>query len=222
MVKAVFMDYTGTIIQEKGADLEKLVSRIWKNSQLETTEETVRYWWSLLKRMEEKSYGDAFLTEDEIVDCLLEQLGREKGLNDDFSELHKLFQRFWMYAPVFDDVKDFFEQCKLPVYIITNNGACYVEECLRHNQLKAAGIISGEMVKAYKPHREVFAYALEKSGCSAKEVVHIGDSVVSDVNGAAAAGITPILIDRKGKEQCLKYKVIHRLTETLEYLGCLR
>ncbi len=222
MIKAVFMDYTGTIIQEKGEDLEKIVFRIWKNSRLETVEETVRYWWSLIKMMEEKSFGDAFLTEDEIVDCLLERLCKEVGLTDNFSELHGLFQRFWMYAPVFDDVKDFFEQCKLPVYIITNNGACYVEECLRHNQLKAAGIISGEMVKAYEPHREVFAYALEKSGCSAKEVVHIGDSVVSDVNGAAAAGITPILIDRKGKEQCLKYKVIHRLTETLEYLGCLR
>ena len=42
MIKAVFMDYTGTIIQEKGEDLEKIVFRIWKNSRLETVEETVR------------------------------------------------------------------------------------------------------------------------------------------------------------------------------------
>ena len=221
MVKAVFMDYTGTIIQEKGADLEKLVSRIWKNSQLETTEETVRYWWSLLKRMEEKSYGDAFLTEDEIVDCLLEQLGREKGLNDDFSELHKLFQRFWMYAPVFDDVKEFFEKCSLPIYVITNNGVCYVQECLEQNGLTAVGIISGEMVRAYKPHKEVFDYALKISGCAAGEVIHIGDSVVSDVNGASAAGITPVLIDRKAEVQSADYKVIHRLTEVFKYLECI-
>lgn len=218
MIKAVFMDYTGTIIQEKGEDLEKIVSRIWKNSRLETAEETVRHWWSLLKEMEEKSFGDAFLTEDEIVDCLLERLGREAGLADDFSELHGLFQRVWMYAPVFDDVKDFFEQCALPIYIITNNGACYVEECLKRNDLKAAGIISGEMVRAYKPHKEVFAYALEKSGRTANEVVHIGDSVVFDINGASAAGITPILIDRKRGSQCLEYKVARRLTDALEYV----
>ncbi len=220
MVKAVFMDYTGTIIQEKGEDLEKIVSRIWKNSRLETAEETVRYWWSMLKMMEEKSYGHAFLTEDEIVDCLLERLGREEGLDDDFSELHKLFQRFWMYAPVFEDVKEFFEKCPLPVYVITNNGACYVQECLKQNGLEAAGIISGEMVRAYKPHKEVFAYALKISGHAASEVIHIGDSVVSDVNGAFAAGITPVLIDRKIKVQCADYKVIHRLTEALEYLEC--
>lgn len=221
MVKAVFMDYTGTIIQEKGADLEKIVSRIWKNSRLETAEETVRYWWSLIKTMEERSYGDDFLTEDEIVDCLLERLGREKGLADDFSELHKLFQRFWMYAPVFDDVKEFFEKCPLPIYVITNNGVCYVQECLEQNGLEAAGIISGEMVRAYKPHKEVFDYALEISGCAAGEVIHIGDSIVSDVDGASAAGITPVLIDRKAEGQCTDCKVIHRLTEVLEYLECI-
>lgn len=221
MVKAVFMDYTGTIIQEKGVDLEKIVARIWKNSRLETAEETVRYWWSLIKTMEERSYGDDFLTEDEIVDCLLERLGREKGLADDFSELHKLFQRFWMYAPVFDDVKEFFEKCPLPIYVITNNGVCYVQECLEQNGLEAAGIISGEMVRAYKPHKEVFDYALEISGCAAGEVIHIGDSIVSDVDGASAAGITPVLIDRKAEGQCTDCKVIHRLTEVLEYLECI-
>ncbi|MCI8465895.1 MAG: HAD family hydrolase [Lachnospiraceae bacterium] len=221
MIKAVFMDYTGTVIQEKGKAIETIVYRIWRNSRLKTAEETIKYWWSLLKMMEEKSFGDTFLTEDEIVDCLLERLGREVGLTDNFTELHGLFQRFWMYAPIFEDVKDFFEQCSLPVYIITNNGVCYVEECLKRNHLNAAGIISGEMVRAYKPHKEVFAYALEKSGYHAKEVIHIGDSVASDVNGAVAAGITPILIDRKGKEQYLKCQVIHQLPDALEYLKCL-
>lgn len=218
MIKAIFMDYTGTMIQEKGKDLEQIVYRIWKNSSLETPEETVKCWWSRLKTMEEMSFGDDFLSEDEIVDHLLEQLGRDVGLKDDFAELHRLMQQYWMYAPLFDDVKEFLEQCPVPVYIITNNGVSYVEECLKYNDLKVAGIISGEMARAYKPHREVFDYALQKSGCSAKEVLHIGDSVVSDVNGAAAAGITPILIDRKGKEKGSGYTVIQRLTEALEYL----
>lgn len=220
MIKAVFMDYTGTIIQEKGKDLENIVFRIWKNSRLETPEETVRYWWHMVKMAEEKSYGNTFLTEDEIVDCLLERLGREAGLVDNFSELHALFQRFWTYAPIFDDVKIFFEQCPLPIYIITNNGASYVEKCLEHNGLKAAGILSGEMVRAYKPHKKLFDYALKQSGCNAKEVVHIGDSIASDVNGASASGITPILIDRKGETQCTGYPVIHHLMEALEYLEC--
>lgn len=49
-------------------------------------------------------------------------------------------------------------------------------------------------------------------------MIHIGDSIVSDVKGASAAGITPVLIDRKMKEQSADYKVIHRLTEAFKYL----
>lgn len=218
MIKTIFMDYTGTMIQEKGKDLEQAVCRIWKNSRLETPEETVKYWWDQLKIMEEKSYGDSFLSEDEIVSHLLKQLGRDMGLEDDFTELHRLIQRFWMYAPVFDDVREFLELCPVPVYIITNNGVSYVEECLKYNGLTAAGIISGEMVRAYKPHREIFDYALQKSGCGPEEVLHIGDSAISDVKGAAAAGITPVLLDRQGKAGCAECAVIHRLPEVLEYL----
>ena len=213
MTKAVFIDYTGTIIQEKGKDMEELVARIWKNSKIEYPQKAVEFWWKNLKELEERSYKENFRTEDEIVDCLLEMLRREANLEDDFQELHRLCQRFWMYAPIFEDVKGFFDKCELPIYVITNNGVRYVHECLEHNGLRADGIVSGEMVQAYKPHKEVFEKALAISGYSAGEVLHIGDSVVSDVKGALAAGITPVLIDRKGKSECTQCRVIHRLTE---------
>lgn len=168
--------------------------------------------------MEEQSFGDTFLTEDEIVDHLLGKFEEEAGLVDDLSELHRLFQRFWMYAPIFEDVKDFFEKCPLPIYVITNNGVRYVQKCLKHNSLKAAGIISGELVRAYKPHKELFEYALRVCRCDAEEVIHIGDSIASDVKGALTAGITPILIDRNGTSKCPECRVVNKLTEVLELL----
>ena len=218
MVKSIFIDYTGTIIQEKGEDLEKIVLRIWKNSNFKNPEEIAVSWWNRLKMMEEKSFGDTFLTEDEIVEHLLKLFEEEEGLADNFSELHKLFQRFWMYAPIFEDVEEFFEKCPLPIYVITNNGVCYVQECLKHNGLKAAWIISGELVRAYKPHKELFEYALKVCGCNAEEVIHIGDSIISDVNGALTAGITPILLDRNGTSNYRECKVVNKLTEVLELL----
>ena len=218
MIKSIFIDYTGTIIQEKGDDLEKIVLRIWKNSNFKNPEEIAVSWWNRLKMMEEKSFGDTFLTEDEIVEHLLKLFEEEEGLADNFSELHKLFQRFWMYAPIFEDVEEFFEKCPLPIYVITNNGVCYVQECLKHNGLKAAGIISGELVRAYKPHKELFEYALKVCGCNAEEVIHIGDSIISDVNGALTAGITPILLDRNGTSNYRECKVVNKLTEVLELL----
>lgn len=45
MIKSIFIDYTGTIIQEKGDDLEKIVLRIWKNSNFKNPEEITASWW---------------------------------------------------------------------------------------------------------------------------------------------------------------------------------
>ena len=198
-MKAVFIDYSGTITQESGPDIEQVIFRCCKNSDIKDPLQLTAYWWQRLKEFETASYLETFITEDEIVDKLLEELAKEYHLRENLSELHKLFQNFWMYAPIFEDVKEFFEKCPLPIYIVTNNGIPYIQICMNRNGLKPAGIICGDMAKAYKPHRELFDKALEISGCHPREVIHIGDSLSSDVAGAKSAGILPVLLDRKGK-----------------------
>lgn len=218
-VKAVFMDYTGTIVQEECPAVQEVVMRFCRNSDVTSPKEMLSYWWKNLKEYEEKSYHDDFMTEDEIVDLLLEKCVRELHLKENLTELHELFQHFWMYSPVYGDVKEFFEKCPVPIYVLTNNGIRYLEEAMRVNSLHPAGIICGDMVRAYKPHRELFEKALEVSGCRADEVVHVGDSPSSDAKGAQAAGITPILIDRSGKKQA---PGIRTVTSLLEILPCIR
>ncbi|HIR28691.1 MAG TPA: HAD family hydrolase [Candidatus Choladousia intestinigallinarum] len=198
-MKAVFIDYSGTISQESGPDIEQVIFRCCKNSDIKDPLQLTAYWWQRLKEFETASYLETFMTEDEIVDKLLEELAKEYHLQENLSELHKLFQNFWMYAPIFEDVKEFFEKCPLPIYIVTNNGIQYIQVCMDRSGLKPAGIICGDMAKAYKPHRELFDKALEISGCHPQEVIHIGDSLSSDVAGAKNAGILPVLLDRKGK-----------------------
>jgi len=50
-------------------------------------------------------------------------------------------------------------------------------------------------------------------------VIHIGDSIASDVKGALIAGITPILIDRNGTSGYTECRVVNKLTEVLELLA---
>ena len=52
MIKSIFIDYTGTIIREKGEELEKIVLRIWKNSNFKNPEEIASSWWNQLKMTE--------------------------------------------------------------------------------------------------------------------------------------------------------------------------
>lgn len=199
MIKAIFLDYTGTITQEGGPDVAQMLKRCAANSNCKDMQTLLQGWWTLLREFEEQSYGENFVTEDEIVDKILARWKDEIQLDDDFEELHTLCQRFWMYAPIFDDVKDFFERCPVPIYLLTNNGAQYVEVAMRENDLHPTAIICGDMVRAYKPHRELFDKALEISGLSADSVIHVGDSVTSDVKGALSAGIRPVLLNRSEK-----------------------
>ena len=218
MLKAVFVDYTGTLIKEGGPHLTEMVKRCYKNSDVESPERMLRYWWNHLKILEEQSCGDNYKTEDEIVDILLELCVKEFHLKDNLDELHKLCQQFWVYAPAFEDAKPFLEKCPLPVYILTNNGISYVKKAMEDKGLQPDGIITGDMAKAYKPHRELFEKALEISGCTAAEVIHIGDSVTSDVKGALAAGIRPVLVNREGGKELENIPVVHSLLEALEYI----
>ncbi|MEB3884479.1 HAD family hydrolase [Lyngbya sp. CCY1209] len=54
-------------------------------------------------------------------------------------------------------------------------------------------------VGAAKPDPKIFAIALKKHGISPSEVLHIGDSLKADCEGAKAAGIPAIWIDRDGE-----------------------
>ena len=215
MIKAVFMDYTGTTVQEGGAELQEVVMRVCRNSSLHDPKAVMGLWWEKLKKYEESSYADTFLTEDEIVDRLLADLAGGIGLKDNQEELHALIQGFWVNAPVYPDAAEFFVQCPVPIYLITNNGIQYVGKSMEEKGLSPAGIICADMVHAYKPHRELFEKALEISGCVAEEVVHIGDSYGSDVMGALAAGIRPILVQRSGGSSYEDVAVVKSLTDIL-------
>jgi putative hydrolase of the HAD superfamily len=47
-----------------------------------------------------------------------------------------------------------------------------------------------------KPHPEIFRYALHRARAESGEVLHVGDHVDADVEGATAVGIDAVLIDR--------------------------
>ena len=84
---------------------------------------------------------------------------------------------------------------------------------MREKDLQPAGIISAEMIKACKPHREILDKALEVAGILPSEAVLIGDSETSDVNSALEVGIKPVLLDRAGKSKRSDIDVINSLNE---------
>lgn len=218
MIKSIFLDYTGTILQLKGPEYDQLINTAIDNSSLKTKEEAEHWFFEHLRAIEKECYRDTFLTEKELFMKLLNMADTELKLKENHTVMRTLVQNYWMYAPIYSDVANFMNKVGLPIYIIMDNSSDYAKVCLRRNGLHANAIISGEDVKSYKPRKEVFERALELSGCDASEVIHVGDDLEGDVQGARNAGITPILLDRKSMHRDVDCKRIRSLSELIPYI----
>ena len=60
------------------------------------------------------------------------------------------------------------------------------------------GLVVSAIVGAEKPDGVIFEEALRVAGVEPNRAVHVGNDPVSDVRGAAKAGIDAVLVDRKG------------------------
>ena len=81
-------------------------------------------------------------------------------------------------------------------------------------------IVISSRVGYSKPHPDIFAHALQRMGVEAGAAIHVGDNPIADVGGALGVGITPVLIDRTGRDAALA--VPHRIGDLRELPGLLR
>lgn len=98
--------------------------------------------------------------------------------------------------------------------VCVSNWDCALAEVLERVGLadEFDAVVASALVGARKPDPAIFAAALEAAGCEPAEALHVGDSD-DDVDGARAAGIEVLRIDRSGGGD------IASLAEIVEHLG---
>ena len=77
-------------------------------------------------------------------------------------------------------------------------------------------ILDSHEIGYEKPDERIFKHALKDLGVNPEEAVHVGDLWEADVQGARAAGITPILVDRDERYphvDCIKVKRVGELKD---------
>ncbi len=79
------------------------------------------------------------------------------------------------------------------------------------------GVVVSALVGASKPDRRIFETALEAAGVGADEALHVGDSPSEDYEGARAAGLPALLLDRAGVAG-VGFETIRSLQEILPRL----
>jgi len=199
LIKALFLDFYGTIVHEDGTVIKIVSQKIFDTGIVENKLDIGAFWWKEFQKMCMNSYGENFQTQRAIeYQSLLNTLNNFNS-SADAVELSDLMFEHWIKQPIFEESKEFFEKTILPIYIVSNIDKNDILKAIEHHGLKPTGIFTSEDAKAYKPRKELFELALKSTGLSAKEVVHIGDSMSSDIKGASELGIETIWVNRTNK-----------------------
>lgn len=218
-IKALFADFYGTIVHEDGEVIKKITDIIRKTGVVEDKSEIDSFWWKDFQTMFQNSYGDTFETQRALEEKSLEHTLVKFQSTANAKELSNLMFEHWIKPPIFEDSKEFFEKSPVPIYIVSNIDTDDINQAIEYHNLKPAGVFTSEDARAYKPRRELFELALNKTGFAPDEVIHIGDSISSDVKGASALGIHTLWLNRFGKEVPDGVKSISSLLQVLQSEG---
>lgn len=200
MIKAVFIDFYGTIVHEDGAVISKITQEISENGNESDKSKIGSFWWNEFQNMFINSYNDTFKTQRELEYESLVRTIKQFGSSSDAEVLSEMMFDHWRNPPIFAESKEFFKKCPLPIYIVSNIDRCDISEAVSFHGLNPNGIFTSEDARSYKPRAELFQLALSETGMNPHETVHIGDSLSSDIKGASALGINTIWLNRSGRQ----------------------
>jgi 2-haloalkanoic acid dehalogenase type II len=84
--------------------------------------------------------------------------------------------------------------------VVVSNWDCSLPDWLEPSGLLELvdAVVTSADTGVAKPDRAMFERALELAGAAPEDTVHVGDSVQNDVEGARAAGIRAVLVQREG------------------------
>lgn len=113
-----------------------------------------------------------------------------------------------LFPDAIDILSDMAERFTL---IAVTNGNADVHKTALGPFFKLA--VRADEVGSAKPDAKIFEVAMSAAGCTSNEMIHIGDSIETDVNGALNAGVTPIWFNANGDENSLGIKEVRSLTD---------
>jgi HAD superfamily hydrolase (TIGR01549 family) len=143
--------------------------------------------------------------DEEVWVLFTEQIIRGMGGNTERAyECAVEMTRAWEHAhnfQIFEDVLPVLAQLRaqgLKLGLVSNTGR-NLDEFVAHHGLDVDAAVSSGAHGKTKPHPTIFQAALERLAVAPADAVMVGDSVEDDVEGAKAAGMRGLLLDRENR-----------------------
>ncbi len=199
--KAILLDFYGTVVEDDHIQIGNICEKIARASSKNTTaKEVAIHWDSVFSELCLKSHGDIFISQRDLERLSLQEVLLHFNADLDSERLCQNLYERWMCSKTFPESRDVIAKCHVPICLVSNIDNADLASTIRHNNLSFDLIVTSEDCRAYKPRPELFEKALSLLGMSNEEVLHVGDSLSSDVRGAKMRGIPVLWINRKGRK----------------------
>ncbi len=196
MIRAVTFDAFGTLI-DTGRDVLIHVARaVCQDHRPQLAPEKLLETWDryFFSAEYDEFQNIAVNTEDSLARTMADY-----GIDGDPHPYVEMLERMWSHAKAYPETAAVLARVDgLPRAVVSNADDAFLKDLLRKNALVFDHVITSESVRAYKPRARIFETALERLRVEPEQLVHVGDSLTADVEGAARLGISTVWVNRAG------------------------
>jgi len=196
-VDAIFLDFYGTVTGGDARAVERACAAVVGDFGLDmTVPEFAVHWGEVFFNMMGRHNGHSFLMLHELEVASLRAALGDHGNGADLAPYVAVLETYWADPPIFDDAVEFLARVDRPVCCVSNADNDHLEKAIARHNLNFAGVISSEAARSYKPDGAIFESARRRMERDPDRVLHVGDSLHSDIGGARRSGIQSVWINR--------------------------
>lgn len=121
---------------------------------------------------------------------------------------------YWQAPHLQPEAIDVLSRLELPVCCVSNADTRDIQSAIEMHGLAFAEVITSEDTQCYKPSPVIFNTALAAMGVAPGDVLHVGDSLHSDIGGAKSVGIEGVWICRDRRIHDIgRHQPDHRISD---------
>ncbi|WP_018500870.1 HAD family hydrolase [Parafrankia discariae] len=225
VLNGILLDFYGTVVAEDDHTIDIVCEqvRLTAAGRFDPTAAQVgAFWRHVFQEETGRSVAEAFRTQRDITLSSLARTLRRFGSTADPYELCTPQFDLWRQPMLCADTRAFLDAVDLPVCVVSNIDRADLRAAIDHHRLPLDLLVTSEDARCYKPHPAIFQSATRLLGLPADAVLHIGDSLTSDVAGAHALGIPTIWVNRSGRPRPADLTSIAEVADLTGALPLLR
>ncbi len=196
MVRAVTFDAFGTIVDTGRDVLIHVARRACEDNRPGLDPET------LLEAWDRHFFGadtETFFTLREVTSDALAKAFADFGIDADPEPYLEILDRMWLKAKAYPEVRTVLDSLDgVPRAVVSNADHEFLKGILSRNGLRFDAIVTSEAAQSYKPRPKIFEMALRALNVEPQQVLHVGDSLQADVEGASRLGMQTVWVNRAG------------------------